>query len=549
MDKKRADEFPSEQAAKRIVVTLRRPADPMAALQQVLKIVPYAWIQEGCANSVAALRLTCTQLQLVWNQRWQAAYSSWASHGAFPELDRFPYRATRYLGARFMQPVGRGARCMAATSLFQLEEFVQKSCFAIEVDAIAMLAKYHAAHRSANAFAAPSEAKRSALTRLLAAALQRDSPCALAVVLSSAVLLFGERATLPPLGRTDAFPRECFEYLLNVTQAQMAATAHDGLLISECGALDAEWHKHTLRLLPFGLPTLCEHKRLLPVTNDEYAAKSTVKCWNFDALCYWLVTACPLAHYLEAVDFVLRLAAIVPRLRCTRPRLLFWLLEQAPARLIERLRRNERIDGADLLTRPHLEALLQSSTKHERRLRFLWCQDKFNNAKHLDLVRWFLAARPCQFVPHIWELQLILTDPLLSDAAKQQHISKRALLDALPSPQLTAAIPIGTLVRYSASASHHAEYLLVFCDSWVASSKSPEALSSERRLEALAEADSLCREPTKRLEVIKWINAYPAAPPESQTPFALRMLRGLLPLRPGVDAERLCRVLEFLADC
>jgi len=534
MDKKRADEFPSEQAAKRIVVTLQRP-DPLAVLTGLLKVVPDAWIQEDCACSVAALRLTCTQLRRGWDQRWQAAHSSWASHGAFPELNPFPYRQTRYLGARFLQPVDRRAvvESIEATNRFQIDEFVAKSCFAIEVDAIAMLAKYHAAHH--NKF----KLSVGAVRRLVTVALKHDSPSALAVVLTSAVLLRGKRVALPACSRfaQRAFPYACMEYLLSVSEAQRAA--RDGLSAQDCTHVEGRWHEHTLRLLPFGLPTLCHHKRPLLTQGNQYTTKSTIGDWNLEGLCQWLVSACPPVQYLAVVDFVLRLVGLpldgLPPEPCYRgAALLFWLLERAPAQLIDQLRqpKHELPRGADLLTRPHVAALLQRSVAS-----YLWRSDKLGNAKHLNMVRWFLAAHPCKFVPTRWELQLILTDPLLSDADKALRIYKSALLDAPPSKELTAAIPISTLVRYSASTSHHAEYLLALCDSC--------ELSSEGLLDVLAEVDALCRKRVKRRAAIAWINTREA----NQSPFALRMLRELLPLRATrVDHDRLWRVLEFLSE-
>jgi len=197
----------TKQAQDRRLAAAERNA--LSALLQLLKTVDNAQLEPHHRYSVTDLQLTCKTLRKTWIARWRAAHTSWASHGNFPELEiNFVYNSeVIYLGTGFLWPARLwdvNQYRLEASSAFVIAKFARKSCFAIELGAEVMLAKYYAAH--CGPLLKPTAEWNRALEQILVAAMRRNCNRLVAVVHAMSLRLFGAEYLLSACDRADAAP-------------------------------------------------------------------------------------------------------------------------------------------------------------------------------------------------------------------------------------------------------------------------------------------------------------------------------------------------------
>jgi hypothetical protein len=541
--------------------------DPLDVLQRFLGLVGQFYphqLEPEHRYSVTDLQLTCKTLRSTWLARWHDAHKSWESFGDFPELAcgfvlKTP-KVIMYLGAGFLRPArlwNADESSLETSGEFAIAEFVRKSCFAIDLGAEVMLAKYYAAHRGP--LLKRTAAWDAALQQIIVAALQKNWESLVGVVLAMTLRLFGEGLALPDFGAAGLgqFPWRAMEYLLERSVVQKKALSSPELKQWRDDANARCTHPATRHHHVIGSTVGLAHVWYHAHRGDAAPLRCTwVRSWDLRALCQWAVTACPPSEYLRVADYVLRVSAALehcwdvdgraPPERWTSEDLLAWFLRRAPPQLVHALSLPPQLYTTNAVWeqfRDHAHKIVAEASSLEH----LCADADLHNAKHLALLRWLGAFKRLP-LPLAWRLQLILTDPALDDAAKQQRLAASGVFSQLPHKdaelqKLINAMPLPTLLRVAQGSPFYVEHLLSACDRADAPPEDKLAVLSAK-LAALTAVADLCATKPARDALIEWLKR--ERKKKRCTSFASRRRGELLELRGTADATRLLHVIAFL---
>jgi hypothetical protein len=422
-----------------------------------LEHIEATWLEEGHEFSLASLRLVCKPLASKWLSAWQAAHTSWESHGQLSGVKMFNYVPQYYVGVQFR----RVLHCYPGNDdVWSMADMVAKVKFLLslhdpcQVMLSQTLAPYTIVASSA----------RQVATELIQLCYDRDNHIALAIVLAKLNVGSGPDMDalleMPAPLPTQRFPSKCYESIWNARirlgQLYNAQLTTFNAMLAQC-ARGNSGHVHVAAVCPdTGLKVCIWH------FGQRANFLGPFKSWNSTPLVYWMTRNCQSSDdYALAAQWAMHFAneEYGPGSESKLSEVTIWILDHMP------VVRENLLDW--LFGTRIVHAVLKNvdpATLSER----LCDEFHFNNLARLQVLRRLAALIPMD-IPLRWRIRMINSDYTLDDRQMNKQVSAliHGSLDSLADfDRVSEALSLELLVEsidHLAPAKHLVEYLFTAC--------------------------------------------------------------------------------------